>query len=353
MKKEAEAQAPTGAEDSLTAALVAEYDRQNDAGDDDEQATAQASAEDGDAEADDSADDAPDDAADDDAEASADDTADDDEDSDAPGDDEDGGPGEATEPPSHWSEGDKAAFKSLPKAGQEFLLRRHKEMEADYTRKTTEVAPLRKALDPFRPEMERRGLSEAQAMQHITTSAQQLWQYQQAFNQNPKAALDAFAKQYGIDIGGGKTHDDPLADPELTELKETVTGLKRQLTEREQAEENARAESLQRQIQDFAADHPYFDDLRVTMGALMQAGRAKDMTEAYEQAQWSHPEIREKILAEQRSKQQATEAERRKKKVKDARKNGAAVRTTSTRRVAAPETTSIGDELRAQFDKAN
>ncbi|NBW77325.1 MAG: hypothetical protein EBR34_16255, partial [Sphingomonadaceae bacterium] len=39
--------------------------------------------------------------------------------------------------------------------------------------------------------------------------------------------------------------------------------------------------------------------VRVHMGALMQQGLAKDMEDAYQQAIWANPQVREKVLAEQ------------------------------------------------------
>jgi hypothetical protein len=44
--------------------------------------------------------------------------------------------GSSSQPPEHWSAEDKATFAKLPTEGQSFLLRRHQEMEADYTRKS-------------------------------------------------------------------------------------------------------------------------------------------------------------------------------------------------------------------------
>src|SRR5580698_6622476 len=46
----------------------------------------------------------------------------------------------AAEPPNLWKAEDKETFKALPPEAQQFLLRRHGEMEADYTRKTQQHA---------------------------------------------------------------------------------------------------------------------------------------------------------------------------------------------------------------------
>lgn len=277
-----------------------------------------------------------------------------DEDSDTP-DEEDGDePGEAITPPSHWSEGDKEVFNSAPADIQKWMLRRHKEMEADYTRKTTEIAPLRKALEPFRGEMERLGMNEAQAMQHITGAAQQLWGYQQQLQQNPKAVIQAIAQAYGVDLGGAAKPDDgQYVDPEIRRLSEQVTNLvterqqERQLTAQQQQQE------VNRTLAAFAENHPHFDSLKVTMGVLMEAayrqGKQMTLEQAYEDAQWSHPEIREKILAEKQAEKERKAREERKAKAKQAR---AAGRSLSTKQTPAPDAaapTSLADDLRSEL----
>ena len=47
---------------------------------------------------------------------------------------------QSADPPQHWPETDKTMFGTLPDEAKSFLLRRHRDMEADYTRKTQENA---------------------------------------------------------------------------------------------------------------------------------------------------------------------------------------------------------------------
>ena len=49
--------------------------------------------------------------------------------------------------PKNWSEDVKSTFKDLPRTAQEYMLKRDKEMTADYTRKTQEVAQQRKSYE--------------------------------------------------------------------------------------------------------------------------------------------------------------------------------------------------------------
>ena len=75
------------------------------------------------------------------------------------------------EAPAHWSNDFKDSFNALPTDAQEVFLQRYKDMEGDYTRKTQEVADIRRrasALDevmvPFRDEFARAGLDDIGAV---------------------------------------------------------------------------------------------------------------------------------------------------------------------------------------------
>lgn len=55
------------------------------------------------------------------------------------------------------------------------------------------------------------------------------------------------------------------------------------------------------EIDAFSRDpaHPYFNDVREHMAALMKAGKAATLQEAYDMATWGHPEVRKSLLAQQ------------------------------------------------------
>lgn len=60
-------------------------------------------------------------------------------------------PPETLEAPQHWAEPDKETFNSLPRESQDFLLRRHKEMEGDYTRGKQGLAEEARAIEGLKP----------------------------------------------------------------------------------------------------------------------------------------------------------------------------------------------------------
>lgn len=54
-------------------------------------------------------------------------------------------------------------------------------------------------------------------------------------------------------------------------------------------------------IESFAADpaHPYFNDVRQAMGILLKNGQASNLQDAYDQATWANPSIRQALMAQQ------------------------------------------------------
>lgn len=93
--------------------------------------------------------------------------------------------------------------------------------------------------------------------------------------------------------------------PEYIELRREFDQLKQ---ERTQAEEAA----IQAEIRGFETDgkHEHFKQVAVEMGALMSAGRASSMQEAYDKAIWANPEIRAKLQAKQLAEQQKITADK-------------------------------------------
>jgi hypothetical protein len=63
------------------------------------------------------------------------------------------------------------------------------------------------------------------------------------------------------------------------------------------------SEALNNEIVKFSSDpsHSHFESVKSDMAGLLQAGLAKDLADAYEQAVWRNPTIRASILAEQQA----------------------------------------------------
>lgn len=172
-------------------------------------------------------------------------------------------PAQAVQPieaPARWSEAEKAEFAKLPREAQQVLSDRHKAMEADYTRKTQEVAETRKGIEPLLGEVQRLN----PLLQQMGYTPQQFIAESGAVASNllsgspsDRANAIAYLVQHrnvpiaellnalGVPLpNAGDGSQQP--DPAFMQLRQHVTGLEQQLrsiNERRQVEETQRAQA--------------------------------------------------------------------------------------------------------------
>jgi len=99
-------------------------------------------------------------------------------------------------------------------------------------------------------------------------------------------------------------------DPNLSALQQQVQQLSGWIQQQNLLGKQQEEATLNSEISRFSADpkHTHFESVRGHMSALLQAGQAKDLEEAYEMAVYANPTTRAAVLAEQ---QAAAEAKRR------------------------------------------
>jgi hypothetical protein len=163
------------------------------------------------------------------------------------------------EAPARWSEADKAKFATWPRDVQESVVERHKAMEADYTRKTQEVAETRKGIEPvlgevqrLNPLLQQMGYTPQQFIAESGAVASNLL----SGNPTDRANAIAYLVQHrnipvaevlnalGVPLPNAGEGGQP--DPAFMQLRQHVTGLEqklRQIQEQKQVEETQRAQA--------------------------------------------------------------------------------------------------------------
>lgn len=249
-------------------------------------------------------------------------------------------PAQGSQPPQHWPQQDRDMYARLPKEGQEFLMRRHNDMERDYTAKTQAAATaveFVQALTPVftDPDLQRslvdpngQPVHPAEAVRqwaqvHMRAShpdprvrAGLLRDLAQGMQLNPAAVFGQ--SQQGSPVPG-MTPDD-LKDPALRQFADYVADthsgvaalrneldmIKRQSSEQQKAAATAYA----KQGIDAFADavdqqgrrlYPYFDAVLPQLMELYHANPGRDLREAYETACWMSATIRGQIQQAQSS----------------------------------------------------
>lgn len=257
-------------------------------------------------------------------------------------------PGSSNQPPQHWAEADRKTFATLPPAGQEFLLRRHTEMERDYSAKTQAAATavqFTQSLAPVFTHPVIAGALQAEGISPAEAINQWAGFQARAVDPNPQVRiglLQELAKRMGLvnpaangqqspPILQGLSEEDQK-DPVIRQFADhigktlqDVQALRGELTQYQQRDaERQNAETLKTTrwaIDSFADEkdaqgrplRPHFDAVLPALMEMFRINPQRDMQEAYDTAIWSVPSIRAQLIAAERNsvqKQQGNERAR-------------------------------------------
>lgn len=227
-------------------------------------------------------------------------------------------------PPPGWSTEAKAIWDTLPQAVKDAAIKREIDVAAGFEKHQPKIAQLQEitqVLDPIRPEFQKHGLTDAQAVKR-------LFEWEGSFR-NPQTRVQAFhnlARQYGVDLST-LVPSSQSAAPQAQDIPEPLRPVIDQFGNivQQVQEIGSRVQSWeQSQISDklsaFASDpkHPHFEAVRATMGQLMTAGLASDLEQAYQKAVVLDPAISAQIKADEEKNRQAELAKANAEKLKRA-----------------------------------
>jgi hypothetical protein len=217
--------------------------------------------------------------------------------------------------PQSMSAKDREKFYALPPDQQAWITDRVKQQEADYTKKTMEIAETRKAYDkleqviaPRRQQLAMDGMDEG-------TAIGQLFALSDFASENPVGFVQYLMQQRGIPLsaltqsGQGQSQ----ADPQLTAMQREIHGLKDYFTRQTQAQQAQQVQGVQTDIQTFASEHEFYSELEQDMIPLVAGFRQshpglsnKDyLAKAYKAALAVNDEVAAKVSADQNAKRLA------------------------------------------------
>jgi hypothetical protein len=202
------------------------------------------------------------------------------------------------EPPARWSEADKAKFAALPREAQEIVLERVKATDADYTRKTQEIAairsqaePLLQAVQPYQEYLNELAPQIGMAPAQLVAQTLGFERVLRLGAPEQKAqVLQDIAQSYGIDLRAIATGEaQPAPDPVINQLRQQVSSLTNELSQIKSFTEAEHSRQVTSQIEAFATatdangqpKYPHFEVVRAAMGQLLANEQAKTMEEAY------------------------------------------------------------------------
>ncbi len=208
---------------------------------------------------------------------------------------------EAISPPANWKGAGKVEWNRLPKAVQQ-------EISQDYARTTetqTKLSQLESAIGPERAQV----LSATYGS--VGQGLQNLFAISDLATKNPTGFVLWFAQQRGINLAqmvGQATEQGQqpaqAPDPVMQRLSQLETFIQTNL---QQQQQSATAPILS-EIQRFSSDpaNPWFNDVADDINALLKENRVKGaspserLKNAYDMACWANPEVREKLIEDQK-----------------------------------------------------
>lgn len=215
------------------------------------------------------------------------------------------------EPPNTWKKEAKAAWVNADPAIKAEVARReadfHKGIE-QYKGAAEYARSMDNAMTPYKATLQKLGITPDRAIAELMGADHKL---RYGADDEKHAYFMQLAHTYGINLDHVANQQRNI-DPRLYNMELENQQLKQQMQYRQQQEQAAVEGSLNNEIQAFAADpkNAHFETVKGHMAALLQAGQAKDLPDAYEQAIYANPQTRMAVIQQQ---QQAAREEAAKK----------------------------------------
>lgn len=214
--------------------------------------------------------------------------------------------------PSSWSSEAKAEFDKLPDTVRKEIARR----EADFHRGVAEFkehAQRARQYDEIVAPYEQNFRAAGVPASHGIASMLETENVLRNADPITKARkLLELANAYGADLSALSrlTPEQARLAEQQEQLRQRETMLQRQVMQQQQHQN----QEVLSQIEQFSRDpaNEHFDKVKGEMSVLLQSGQASSLRDAYDQAVWMRPEIRQTLIDQQRAdaQQKATSTQR-------------------------------------------
>ena len=244
--------------------------------------------------------------------------------------------------PKTWRPEAAAKWTTLPPEVQQEVLKREEDIFRgleSYKADASIGRSVNQIIAPYLPMLQAAGLNPLQQVEGLMKAHHLL---ATGTPQQKQVLFERLAQDYGVTLAPSPDGENPFVDPQVSALQSQLTALQSQLKEREAREATAMRQTLQKQIDTFAADpaHVYFDEVATDIAGLLRSQAATTLEEAYEKAVWANPVTRAKEQARLAAESQAQAAKAAEEKAAEARKATAA--NVRSKPKAASATTPLG-----------
>lgn len=254
-------------------------------------------------------------------------------------------------PPQHWNGRDKVEWERLPHHVKETLSQEYQQV--------AELRNLNSVLEPFKDRFTQEFGGAGPALNSILS----YWKFART---QPVDFLRDFIAQSRIDPQSlfgmapetQQAGQPDVSDPVVASLQQELAAIRGQLQQVQQQPLIAQQNQIQTEVQSFGSAvgndgrlaHPYFNDVKPVMAALMQSGQAGTLKEAYDMACYANPNVRTAMIAAREQGQ----AEERRRAAEQARNASASVTGAPGHRgPGAPSNETVRQTLERNLERLN
>lgn len=210
--------------------------------------------------------------------------------------------------PKSWKPEYSKDFDGIPETVYNEIQRRESDIENGFKRIEQIKGfydEMNSVINPYLPTINALGVKPSEAVKSLLNADHVL----RTGSPEQKAMyFQKLAKNYGVDTTSLPKDE----NPQYSQLTDKISQLEHQIQSYQQQSQSATLSPYINELNQFASDpaHSHFEELRPVMAALIESGAAADLSNAYEQALWTRPDLRDQQLAEQRKSWQEEEKQR-------------------------------------------
>lgn len=236
-------------------------------------------------------------------------------------------------------------FKDLPQDWRKYLIDREKQAEkgfSDFGNKLNAYKYIDEAFNSRQERLKAMGINSAREYNDY------LYQIDDALTNNKEATIKLLADAYEVDLSGQEDNSaNSKIEQQILQLQQAFNLQQQYINEqKDYAAQTAVKEFMSAKTEDGSLKHPYFEDVKAEMKALLANGLSTDLSDAYNKAIYMNESVREKIIADKaRASLQA--------KANEAEKAKLAGFQPKSKAIPPEREMSLEEELGYNFDKHN
>ena len=189
------------------------------------------------------------------------------------------------------------SFKDLPQNWRKHLITREKEIERGFSDFGNRLNAFKYIDDDYNGRQEALksfGLHSPKETHNF------FYRLVDGLNTDPRATIGVLADTFGVDFNANEQGSDDSIRQQLFQMQQSLNAQQQYIEQQKAltAQNDIRA-FIEAKGDDGQAKHPYFEDVRADMQALLKGGLASNLDEAYSKAIYMNESVREKIIAGQ------------------------------------------------------